>query len=94
MTIRTRNRRRPANSRNTSEPTASGRRVDPDPALDWSRDLALSVEFRPVPELQPASRNARTHSKKQIHQIAASIREFGFVNPILVDATGRVLAGH
>ena len=39
-------------------------------------------------------RNARVHSRKQMQQIADSIREFGFVNPILVDARGRVIAGH
>lgn len=42
----------------------------------------------------PRARNPRTHSKKQIRQIAESIRTFGFTNPILVDAVGEVLAGH
>jgi DNA modification methylase len=54
----------------------------------------LHVEERPIGSLKPAGRNARTHSKKQIHQIAASIREFGFTNPILVDENGEILAGH
>ncbi|MBR0680964.1 ParB N-terminal domain-containing protein [Roseomonas eburnea] len=56
--------------------------------------LSLSVTNRPPAALQPAARNARTHSRKQVQQIAASIREFGFVNPILVDAEDRVVAGH
>jgi hypothetical protein len=56
--------------------------------------LALEVTFRPPSPLQPAARNARTHSRKQVQQIAASIREFGFVNPVLVDDEDRVIAGH
>lgn len=39
-------------------------------------------------------RNARTHCKKQIRQIAASICEFGFTNPVLIDASGGIIAGH
>ncbi len=54
----------------------------------------LSITYRPVADLMPALRNARTHSKKQIHQLAASIRQFGFVNPVLTDATGGIVAGH
>jgi ParB-like chromosome segregation protein Spo0J len=44
--------------------------------------------------LKPGRRNARTHSKKQIRQIAASIERFGFTSPVLVDDGGRILAGH
>jgi len=44
--------------------------------------------------LKPAKRNPRTHSKRQIQQIAASIEEFGFLSPILIDGDGRILAGH
>ena len=44
--------------------------------------------------LKPYPRNARTHSKKQIHQIAASIKSFGFNNPILIDQYNKVIAGH
>ena len=47
-----------------------------------------------VADLAPARRNARTHSKKQIRQIADSIQEFGFINPLIVDRHGRVVAGH
>ena len=45
-------------------------------------------------DLRANPRNARTHSKKQIGQIAASIREFGFTSPVLTDETGMLLAGH
>ena len=44
--------------------------------------------------LKPYERNARTHSKRQIRQIAASIETFGFTNPVLVDDQGRIIAGH
>lgn len=44
--------------------------------------------------MHPYARNARTHSKKQIKQIAASIQRFGFVNPVLVSDAGEIIAGH
>lgn len=53
-----------------------------------------AVAMRPLGDLKPFERNARTHSKRQIGQIAKSIRRFGFVNPVLVDDGGRVVAGH
>ena len=48
----------------------------------------------PVDALVPYARNARTHSDAQVAQIAASITEFGWTNPILVDAKGTIIAGH
>jgi hypothetical protein len=45
-------------------------------------------------DLKPHERNARTHSKKQIRQIAESIKRFGFTNPVLVDEQNRIIAGH
>ncbi len=54
----------------------------------------LAVVYRPVGELVPFANNARTHSERQVAKIAASIRSFGFVNPILTDASGGVVAGH
>ncbi len=54
----------------------------------------LAVAYRPLSELRPYPNNARTHSKKQIKQIAASIERFGWTNPVLVDAEGRIIAGH
>lgn len=54
----------------------------------------LSVEYRPLSDLIPYARNSRTHSDAQVAQIAASIREFGFTNPVLVDADGGIIAGH
>ena len=56
------------------------------------------VEFRierlGIDELRPSPLNARTHSRKQVSQIAASIQEFGFNNPVLVDRNSMILAGH
>ncbi len=54
----------------------------------------LSVQYTAVETLKPDVRNARTHSKAQIKQIVASIREFGFTNPILIDPEGGIIAGH
>ena len=54
----------------------------------------LAVEYRPAAALIPYARNARTHSDQQVAQIAASIREFGWTNPILVDGDNGIIAGH
>lgn len=54
----------------------------------------LQVEYRDVSGLIPYARNSRTHSDEQVAQIAASIREFGFTNPVLVDEQGGIIAGH
>src|SRR5829696_3984857 len=53
-----------------------------------------AVELLPPSVLRPYSGNARTHSKKQIREIARSIERFGFANPILVDDHGQIIAGH
>ena len=52
------------------------------------------IELRSLRVLLPYARNSRTHSDEQIAQVAASIREFGWTNPILVDGEGTVIAGH
>jgi DNA modification methylase len=54
----------------------------------------LSVVYQETRTLVPYSRNARTHSKRQIRQIADSIRAFGFTNPVLTDSSGMIVAGH
>jgi hypothetical protein len=56
--------------------------------------MDLKIETRPVDRLIPYVRNARTHSDEQVAQIAASIAEFGFVNPVLIGADDVVIAGH
>ncbi len=55
---------------------------------------APRIEWSPIGALRPNPRNARTHSRKQIKQIAASIRSASFLNPVIVDAANMVLAGH
>ena len=56
--------------------------------------MARRIEIWPTDRLVPYARNARTHSAEQIAQIAASIVEFGFTNPILVDSMDGIIAGH
>jgi ParB-like chromosome segregation protein Spo0J len=56
--------------------------------------IVAAIEHLPLTSLRPYPRNARTHSKKQIKQIAASIEQFGFVNPVLVGDDGEIIAGH
>lgn len=56
--------------------------------------MAMQVEQRQVSALIPFARNSRTHSDEQVAQIAASIREFGWTNPLLVDGKHGIIAGH
>ena len=54
----------------------------------------LTIEYLPIDGLIPYARNSRTHSDEQVAQIAGSIREFGFTNPILIDEQSGIIAGH
>ena len=54
----------------------------------------MLVESISLTKLIPYARNARTHSEAQVAQIAGSIREFGFTNPVLIDAEDGIIAGH
>src|SRR5450631_2672403 len=56
--------------------------------------MATHIELWPIDRLIPFARNPRTHSEAQVTQIAASIAEFGFNNPILVDTKAGIIAGH
>ena len=56
--------------------------------------MDLAIAYRAIADLKPYPRNARTHTRKQIRQIAAAIEEFGFTNPILIDETNQIIAGH
>lgn len=58
------------------------------------KNPADRVERWSLAKLTPYARNARTHSPAQVDQIAASMREWGWTNPILVDETGQIIAGH
>ena len=68
-------------------------KMPPNGSENGSQD-SLRVEYRPLDALIPFARNARTHSDAQVSQIAASIKEFGFTNPILLDGTNGIIAGH
>ena len=75
------------------------RRIRPSKTADTERVstpivCADKVQSRAVSDLIPYARNARRHSDKQIAKLAASIRLFGFLSPIIIDATGTVVAGH
>jgi hypothetical protein len=63
-------------------------------ALNSSSFEALSIKYQSAAALRPCPHNSRTHSKRQIRQIADSIERFGFTNPILVDSNNMILAGH
>ncbi len=60
-------------------------------ANEWP---AAHVEMRAVSSLVPYARNSRTHSDEQVDQIVASMREWGWTNPVLVDEAGMIIAGH
>ena len=58
------------------------------------QNYAQTIEQIDIDALIPYARNSRTHSETQVAQVAASIREFGFTNPVLIDADGGIIAGH
>ena len=62
--------------------------------METQHAVELLVRWEPTGALKPYSRNARTHTKHQIRQIAESIRVFGFTNPVLIDLNNEIIAGH
>lgn len=54
----------------------------------------LNITYRPIKELKPYKKNAKKHTKKQVEQIANSIKEFGFTQPVIIDEHDCVVAGH
>jgi hypothetical protein len=59
-----------------------------------SKSDKRTIEYVGTSSLTPYARNSRTHAPEQVKQIAASIREFGFTNPVLIDDEGTIIAGH
>ena len=59
-----------------------------------THDSKTKIENVSIDKLVPYARNSRTHSDAQVAQIAASIKEFGFTNPVLIDGDGGIIAGH
>ena len=55
---------------------------------------SLNIAYKNPRELKPRARNPRTHTPRQIKQIAASIKEFGFISPVLIDSSNGIIAGH
>ena len=60
----------------------------------WSIVMSYTYANLPIEQVRPNAKNTRTHSKKQIRQIATSIRELGFAAPVLVDEYDVLIAGH
>jgi ParB-like chromosome segregation protein Spo0J len=56
--------------------------------------MTLKIQYKPIQDLIPYARNSRTHDEAQVAQIAASIREFGWTNPVLLDGNNGIIAGH
>lgn len=54
----------------------------------------LNIEYKSIRDLKPYKKNAKKHSKEQVEQIANSIKEFGFTQPVIVDKNNEVVAGH
>ena len=54
----------------------------------------FDIFYKNITELKPYKNNSRTHTEKQVHQIAKSLERFGFVNPILIDESNTIIAGH
>jgi DNA modification methylase len=81
-------RPKPSNDRVPRQSQAGGKSTG---KVLWPADR---VERLPIGRLIPYARNARTHDEQQVAQIAASIREWGWTNPVLVDEDGTIIAGH
>jgi len=56
--------------------------------------IKLTITYQPVAAIKDSPRNARVHSKPQIRKIAGSIKAFGFNNPVLLDESNTIIAGH
>jgi ParB-like chromosome segregation protein Spo0J len=56
--------------------------------------MALEITYRLTSDLIPYVNNSRTHSEEQVTQVASSIKEFGFTNPVLIDEDSGIIAGH
>ena len=56
--------------------------------------MKLKIQYKPIKDLIPYAKNSRTHNDVQVAQIAASIKEFGWTNPVLLDGENGIIAGH
>ena len=55
---------------------------------------STEMKMIPVDKLVPSVNNARTHSQEQVNKLRGSLREFGFINPVIIDRDNNVLCGH
>ena len=60
----------------------------------FSQEQMLKIEYLAISELKEYERNVKIHSKKQVNKLIASIKQFGMVNPILIDNNNTIIAGH
>lgn len=81
--------RNPQSQRSTASRTSTETEV-----LVPVRSFQPRIDYRTIDSLTLNARNARTHSEKQVEQLAAAIREFDFIVPIVIDRDGQILAGH
>lgn len=88
---------KPLTAANQNEPISPGSADTGSPPANLkalAEAFAPVIELRPVKDLKVNKRNARTHSPRQIQQIAASVSEFGWLAPIVIDEEDTVMAGH
>lgn len=79
-----------------SKPSSSAKKASGNAAVVHDSPVKLpgKLEHWPIDRLRPYERNPRTHSEEQVTKIAASLLEFGWTNPILVDGEAGIIAGH
>jgi ParB-like chromosome segregation protein Spo0J len=77
-----------------NDPLAASRGKKTAPSTSEVGNTAAAIELVDIDDLQPWGKNARVHSPKQVRQLARAIEKLGFINPVLIDADNRMLAGH
>ena len=83
-----------SNTHEPGQPAAGGTSAGAEDLRALAKAFAPVVEMRAVADLKVNRRNARSHSDRQVQQIAASIQEFGWLAPLVIDEDGTLLAGH
>lgn len=68
--------------------------AQPETGRETENERKLQLQYLPISALVPYDRNPRTHSEEQVAQVADSIRQFGWTNPVLIDEQGSIIAGH
>ena len=76
-----------------NDPAAASPAKKTAPPTSTGGNTAAAIERVDIEDLQPWGKNARVHSPKQVRQLARGIEQLGFINPVLIDADNRILAG-